>query len=231
MMVSDNAGKSERAHRWLREQITSGTFGPGYRLVLNHLAAELSMSVGPVRTAIRQLADEGLVTVERNVGARVAMADPSEYGYSMEVIGVAESAATALSAPLLTDEDLSRARALNEVMRGGPRSLDSRLLGALNQEFHQVLYAKCPNPRLLRIVETEWARLGTLRESVFSLVPNRAPDSVCEHDAIIELIASGARAREIEQAVREHRTHTLDAVLASGHGPRTAADLSLIDGA
>jgi DNA-binding GntR family transcriptional regulator len=231
MKISDNAGKTELAHRWLREQITNGTFGPGYRLVLNALAADLSMSVAPVRAAIRQLADEGLVTVERHVGARVAMADPAEYGYSMEVIGVAESAATAQAAPHLTDEDLSRARALNEVMRGGPRALDSRLLGALNQEFHQVLYAKCPNPRLLHVVETEWARLGQLRESVFTLVPDRAPESVREHDVIIELIASGAPAREIELAVREHRTHSLTAVLAHGNGTQQTADLSLLDGA
>lgn len=116
-------------------------------------------------------------------------------------------------------------------MRGGPRALDSRLLGALNQEFHQVLYAKCPNPRLLHVVETEWARLGQLRESVFSLVPDRARESVCEHDVIIDLIERGAPTREIESAVREHRTHSLDAVLAHGHGVEQPTELSLPDGA
>jgi DNA-binding GntR family transcriptional regulator len=86
--VSTPAGesKSQAAYRWIRERIATGVFGPGYRLVLSSLAGELSMSVVPVREAVRALTAEGLVTFERNVGARVAHVDGSQYRFSMQAI-------------------------------------------------------------------------------------------------------------------------------------------------
>lgn len=209
--------KSQRAYDWIRHRITSGAYGPGYRLVLTSLAADLDMSVVPVREAIRRLTAEGLVTFEHNVGARVSMVDASQYRYAMQVISVIESAATALSAPHLTTADLTRARELNLALRHGLGDLDSRLFGALNQEFHHTLYARCPNPRLLEVVEVEWARLGHLRESIFTFVPGRAPESVCEHDALLDLIEAHAPLEQIEQAVRHHRTGSLDAFLSTHH--------------
>lgn len=217
MTQTTEASKSQIAYDWIRERITSGAFGPGYRLVLTSLAAELSMSVVPVREAIQHLTAEGLVTFERNVGARVAMIDASQYRYAMQVISVIESAATALAAPHLTPADIAHARELNEVMRSGLADFDSRLFSALNQQFHHTLYAKCPNPRLLEVVEVEWSRLGHLRDSIFTFVPGRPPESVCEHDALLELIERGAPATEIEDAVRHHRTGSLSAFLTERH--------------
>lgn len=213
MTQSADVSKSQLAYQWIRERITNGTFSPGYRLVLTSLAIDLSMSVVPIREAIRELTAEGLVTFERNVGARVAMVDAWQYRDAMQVIGIIESAATALAAPHLTAEDVSRARHLNEMMRASLGDLDSRLFSALNAEFHHTLYAKCPNERLLEIVEVEWARLRHLRDSIFTFVPGRAPSSVREHDALVDLIERGRPVEEIEQAVRVHRTTSLDAFL------------------
>jgi DNA-binding GntR family transcriptional regulator len=230
-MSPPDLSKSRRAYEWIRQRITTGAYSPGYRLVLTALAAELSMSVVPVREAIRELSAEGLVTFERNIGARVALVDASQYRYAMQVISVVESAATALAARHLTAADLTRARELNDVMRGGLLDLDSRLFSALNQEFHHTLYAKCPNPRLLEVVEVEWARLGHLRDSIFSFVPGRAPESVCEHDALVDLIEQGAPPEKIEQAVRQHRTGSLTAFLTQRHLDPGPTAPTLIEGA
>jgi DNA-binding GntR family transcriptional regulator len=218
MTTAVSTSKSQRAYEWIRERIASGGFGPGYRLVLTSVAEDLGMSSVPVREAIRRLTAEGLVTFEHQVGARVAMVDPGQYRHAMQVIGVVESTATALAAPYLTPADLARARELNDVMRRGLLDLDSRGFSMLNQEFHHILYARCPNPRLLEIVEMEWTRLGHLRSSIFGVVPGRAPASVCEHDALLDLLEGGAELDAIEQAVRRHRNATLDAVLTTTEG-------------
>ncbi|MFE6236797.1 GntR family transcriptional regulator [Cellulosimicrobium sp. NPDC057862] len=209
--------KAQRAYRWIRERILAHDYTPGYRLVLATVAAELDMSVVPVREAVRRLEAEGLVTFERNVGARVAMLDDTAYRHAMETIAVVESAATALASRHLSASDLRRARALNDVMVGGLDRFDPRSFSALNQEFHHVLYAACPNPRMLAIVEAEWARLGRLRDSIFAFVPGRARDSVREHAEILALVEARAPVAEIEQAVRRHRAGTLAAFL--GHRP------------
>ncbi|WP_313558451.1 GntR family transcriptional regulator [Miniimonas arenae] len=213
----ESLSKSQRAYRWIRERITSQEFSPGYRLVLGTIAGELDMSVVPVREAVRQLEAEGLVTFERNVGARVSMVDETQYRDTMQAITIVESAATALAARSLTPEDLRRARSINAVMVDCLEHFDPRAFSALNQQFHHTLYAPCPNPRLLEIVDAEWARLGHLRDSIFSFVPGRARESVREHEDILALIERGAPLEQIERAVRNHRTGTLSAFLVHEH--------------
>ena len=94
---------------------------------------------------------------------------------------------------------------------------DPRRFTALNQEFHSALFTKCANPRMLELVNAEWARLGHLRESTFSFVPGRAQESVREHENILKLIEAGAPLSEIEKAARRHRSATLDAYMIHEH--------------
>lgn len=209
--------KSQRAYRWIKERIASQEFTPGYRLVLGSLARDLDMSVVPVREAIRQLEAEGLVTFERNVGARVSMVDDSQYRYSMQALSILEGTATALAARRLTADDIRAARRINELMIETLEHFDPRAFTALNQDFHAALYEKCANPRVLDLVHGEWARLGHLRDSTFSFVPGRAAESVREHESILQLIESGAPLGEIEKAARHHRSATLDAYMIHEH--------------
>lgn len=219
--VIGTVSKSQAAYHWIKERIAKQEFTPGYRLVLGTIANELDMSVVPVREAVRQLEAEGLVTFERNVGARVSMIDDTQYRFAMQAISIVESAATALAARNLTADDLRRARAVNDVMTGSLTRFDPRAFSALNQEFHHILYSRCANPRLLEIVEAEWTRLGHMRDSIFAFVPGRAQESVREHEDILGLIERGAPLSEIEHAVRRHRTGTLAAYLQHEHPGET----------
>ena len=218
--ASATLSKSQQAYHWIKERIASQQFTPGYRLVLGTIASELDMSVVPVREAIRQLEAEGLVTFERNVGAHVSMVDESQYSASMQTLSLVEAAATALAATVLTESDLRDARAINARMTDRLENFDPHAFTALNQEFHATLYRRCPNPRLLEIVEAEWARLGNMRDSIFTFVPERARESVAEHDEIVALIEHGAPITVIEQLVRRHRAGTLQAFLSHTHPDR-----------
>ncbi len=224
-------GKSQLAYRWIHERIASGVFGPGYRLVLSSLAEDLAMSVVPVREAIRALTAEGLVTFERNVGARVARVDGAQYRFSMQAISLLESAATALAAPFLTVEDLDRTRRLNDVVRRGLPDLDPRVFREANQALHSTLYAKCPNPRLLEMIRGEWVKLGHLRGSASGIAPGRAAEVVLEHEALIDLIEGGAPPEDVERAARHHRDGSLSADLTVRHPGLNRCDLSLPEGA
>ncbi|MEU6606336.1 GntR family transcriptional regulator [Streptomyces shenzhenensis] len=231
MSAPGQESKSQVAYRWIRERIAAGVFGPGYRLVLSSLATELTMSVVPVREAVRALTAEGLVTFERNVGARVAAVDGAQYRFTMQTISVLESAATALAAPFLTWDDIARARGLNDVVRRGLPDLDPRVFREVNQELHRTLYAKCPNPRLLDIIRAEWVRLGHLHGSAFGIAPGRAAAAVLEHEALIDLVESGAPPEEIERAARRHRAGSLTADLAARHPEMNFCDLPVPEGA
>jgi DNA-binding GntR family transcriptional regulator len=209
--------KSQAAYDWVKVKISQREYTPGYRLVLGAIAAQLDMSVVPVREALRQLEAEGLVTFERNVGARVSMADESQYAFSMQTLAVLEGVATALAARTLTADDLRQAREINDRMVASLDHFDPGAFTALNHEFHAILYGPCPNARLLDLVNAEWARLGNLRNSTFAFVPGRAQDSVREHEEIVTLIVAGAPLDEIETAARQHRSATLAAYLEHEH--------------
>ena len=211
--------KSQRAYQWIKGGIARQELAPGYRLVLASIATELDMSVVPVREALRQLEAEGLVTFERNVGARVSMVDDSGYRHSMAALAVLEGAATALAAPHVSATDVRAARDVNALMIRTLEDFDPRVFTRLNEEFHATLYARCPNPRLVELVAGEWARLGHLRDSTFSFVPGRAQESVAEHEQLLALIERQAPAAEIETAARRHRCNTLEAYLETCPDP------------
>lgn len=208
------SSKSERAYNSVKARIADGTYSPGFRLVLAKIAEELGISVVPVREAIRRLEAEGLVTFERNVGATVAGIDPIEFLYTMQTLSIVEGAATALSSPLIGPADIARARAVNEEMRECLQHFDPPRFTLLNKDFHSVLFENCPNPHILDLVHRGWGRLASMRSSTFRFVPGRAHESVEEHEALLQLIESGADAADIERAARLHRSATLDAYLA-----------------
>ena len=208
------SSKSEQAYAAIKAGILSGEYSPGYRLVLGTIAEALGFSVVPVREAIRRLEAEKFVVFERNVGATVAGIDPTEYLYTMQTLGIVEGAATALSAPLISAADIARARAVNELMRECLADFDPVRFTTLNQDFHSVLFERCPNPHILDLVHRGWNRLQALRSSTFSYVPGRARQSVEEHEALLGLLEAGAPADDVERAARAHRTATLDAYLA-----------------
>ncbi|MFC9443080.1 MULTISPECIES: GntR family transcriptional regulator [Brevibacterium] len=207
--LGQRLSKAELAYNWIRERIGDHTFDAGDKLVLSQIAVDLDTSVVPVREAIRRLEADGLVTFERNVGARVAMVDHGSYVQSMEAVAILEGAATAQALTHITDTDLAAAEALNEQMLALLDDFDPVEFTRLNHEFHAALFARCPNDRLRTLVGVEWDRLAHLRNSTFSFVPERARESVDEHSRIIALIRAAASADEVERVVRAHRTATL----------------------
>lgn len=211
------SSKVDVAYEHIKGGIMRADYLPGHRLPLAALASDLGYSVVPVREAIRRLEAEGLATYEKNVGARVALVDEGQYTASMQVLGLLEGAATSKAAPYLTEQDLAAARAINDQMRDILEDFDPIAFTQKNREFHSILYTKCPNPRLVELVNTEWERLGNLRGSTFTFVPGRARESVAEHYRILDLITVGASEAEVERAARDHRKATLASYQLSAH--------------
>lgn len=213
-VVEQPKNKAERAFEYLREKIRTREFEPGYRLVLSQLAEDLDMSVVPVREAIRQLEAEKLITYEKNVGARVTTLNRAAYFETMETVATLESKATALSIPHLASSHLVDARLVNEQMRDLLDDFSPDKFTDLNREFHSILFSQCPNERLVELVYGEWDRLDYFRVSTFRYVPQRAPDSVEEHERILKLIEAGAEPGYVEMVCREHRQATSDSYRA-----------------
>jgi DNA-binding GntR family transcriptional regulator len=206
--------KQERVYRAVRERILSGTYGPGFRVVIDGLAEEFGVSALPVREAIWRLEAEGLVIYRPNAGAQVAPADPGAFDEEMSVLAVIEGYATALAAPHLTPADVKRLKEINESMVEAIDQMDSLRFGRLNLEFHAVFQERCPNPSLVDLLRDVARRLDAIRRTVFVQIPYRGSASVSEHRQLIELIEREATFAEIEAAARAHKMHTVESFRA-----------------
>lgn len=205
--------KVERVYDTLKQRIVDGAYSPGYRLVLDQLARELKVSTLPVREAVRRLEAEGFVDFQRNVGARVATLDAEAYVHTMHVLALLEGYATALAAPRLRPDDLAGARRVNEQMREALSDFNPVAFTALNRDFHFAIYERCPNQHIRMLVEEQWDRLDAIRRSSFAIIPGRSRQSVEEHEALLTLLETQSDPATIEQAAREHKLHTVQALM------------------
>lgn len=214
MSPNTSPNKQEQAYAALRERILSGSYSPGYRLVIDALAEELGVSALPIREAIRRLEAEGLVVFRPNAGAQVAPADPALFEDMMVGLAVLEGYATALAAPDFAPADIAGLKEINARMVACIDRLDALGFGKANREFHLLVYGRCPNPYIVELLRDTERRLDAIRRTVFTHIPYRGRASVEEHAEIIELIESGASPRKIEEAARKHKLETVNAFRA-----------------
>jgi DNA-binding GntR family transcriptional regulator len=215
--------KQQRVYHTLREGILSGTYGPGFRLVIDAVAAELGVSAVPVREAIRRLEAEGLVVYRPNVGAQVTPAEPALFEDELSVLAVLEGYVTSLAKPHLTGADLDRLRETTDMMVNAMERMDPLSFGRHNREFHAVFADRCPNRPLVDLVREVERRLDAIRRTVFTHIPYRGAESVAEHRELIELVEHGARAERIERAARAHKLKTVESFRAWQRDHRAAS--------
>jgi DNA-binding GntR family transcriptional regulator len=205
--------KHELAYRRIRQRIIDGRYEQGHRLVLSALARELDISPVPVREAIRRLEAEGLVSFERNVGARVATLREDDWAQLVEMLALLDGFAFAAAAPQLTPARIGVARELNAQLRVEPT--DERIR-ELHREFHRTIYGCCGNRHVIDALEWVWDRIDASRV-LMSLYPRlRLRAAVEEHDALLDQVERGEDdAARLESCAREHNLNTLRAIRAA----------------
>ncbi|MDG6108442.1 GntR family transcriptional regulator [Dactylosporangium aurantiacum] len=202
--------KHELAYRCIRERILDGRYQPGRRLVLSTLARDLDVSPVPVREAIRRLEAEGLVSFERNVGARVATLGDDDWVQLVEMLALLDGYAFAAAAPRMTAERIAVARALNAQLR--QEQAHERVM-ALHRQFHRAIYGWCGNRHVIEALDWIWDRIDASRV-LASMYPRlRVRAAVDEHDALLDRLARGDDdAATLESCAREHNLNTIRAI-------------------
>jgi DNA-binding GntR family transcriptional regulator len=151
----DPDGRSERAYRLIRRAIVEGDFEPGSRLVEQRIGEMFDLSRTPVREALRALAADGLVTIERNRGAMVATMSDTDIRDLYELRARLESLAAERAATRIGDEGVADMdRAIAEFDAGielvSDQSSDAGLhrITAANAMFHRAIVTGAQHRRL-----------------------------------------------------------------------------------
>jgi DNA-binding GntR family transcriptional regulator len=200
----------ERVTDVIRSAIVRGEYAPNQRLIEADLSDTFAASRATVRTALLELANEGLVERLPNRGSRVRAISVEEAIEILEVrIGV-EGLCAAKTAASISDEQVEEFLRLRHDMIGAVADGDLVEYSRLNQLLDQRV-------RVLSRHATASDVLGRLHaQSVrhqfkLSSRPQRAKVSVLEHAAIIDAIV--ARDPDAaEHAVRVHLQSVIGAL-------------------
>lgn len=204
--------KKQLAYEYIHKQIIDGKFGPGYRIVIDHIARELNLSTIPVREAIHQLEAEGLVQIIPYSGAVVQLLNDNDYKEAMYVLALLVGAATSLAAKNMTPADIKELEVINEAMKDALSNFEFDKVTELNREFHDIIADKCGNVYLAEKIKQTFQRIFQVVRAGFSLVPQRAKYSAEEHDVILKMVREAASSEEIEKYARQHTINMLNAV-------------------
>jgi DNA-binding GntR family transcriptional regulator len=204
------------AYAALHGAIVSGALSPGERLVEEELAERLGYSRGAVRGAILRLGHEGLVSRERNRGARVRRFTLEEAVEILEARAALESLAAGYAALRRTDAEAAELQALVEQMVELQAAGELLAMSERNAIMHR---------RILEISGHQVARdiCSRLHSQVVRfqfrtvLAPGRSTRSLAEHGEIVRAIGAGER-DAAERAMREHLTNVAS-VLAQVAAP------------
>ena len=216
---------SERIASDLRSAVLSGEMRPGTRIRQELLAAQFGASRIPVRDALKQLENEGLIVLAPNRGAWIADVNSEESVEIYKIREAVEPLAIFESVPNLTDSDID---SLDATVRDLERVTTIEEYIQLDRVFHLRTYARARMPQLLAMIERYWNSTQHFRRSFVreAFARDGLPFSDPQHLLLMDAI----RVRDAEAAHALIRLHirrtrlsiqTLDA--ASGARRRAIA--------
>ena len=192
----------EKVYRVIREDILTGRFKPGERMVETRLAEQIKTSRTPVREALHMLEREGLLESIPRVGYRVRDLRWDEVEEICEIRKANEILAARWAMKRINpgelqalEENLSVSEL--EARQGNPKSFVER-----DAEFHDILVRASGSNRLVELCDQ--LRRHMLRYRIESLyLVETALEAIAGHRRIVECIRAGDEAG-IAPAVREH---------------------------
>ncbi|MEI6845183.1 MAG: GntR family transcriptional regulator [Actinomycetes bacterium] len=180
----------------LRDAILSHEFPPGSRLGEDDLAIQMGVSRGPVREALISLEREGLVTIERHRGARVASWSKKDAAEIYTMRGALEELAIEWACKNATKQDIADMKEILAIYKNLPETQQTRSkVSSLDLEFHSLLFHSAHHERL----SFAWEGLRSqIHAMLFYAIDknqkvNKAdwPKWLVSHQALVDSIESG----------------------------------------
>lgn len=130
----------------LRERIIAGELAPGEALVEAQLAQDMGISRSPIREALRQLGQDGLVVTQPNSATIVSTMDEFDIDQVFEIRDLLESCLIAHAAIARTDAELAECATILAQMPGVAETEDVRRYAELDVQFHSALWKMAKRP-------------------------------------------------------------------------------------
>ncbi|TWC05101.1 GntR family transcriptional regulator [Bradyrhizobium macuxiense] len=177
-------GLHEQAATRLRTMIVRGELAPGQSLGEADLSDALGISRTPLREALKQLANEGLVELRLNHSAVITPFRRAELAELFEAVSGIERCAAELAALRMEDADFERLEALQDKIEWHHGRGELRDYFQANQQIHSAIVGFARNAVLKATHEALLARAERARFFALSVL-GRWDESVREHQDIL----------------------------------------------
>jgi DNA-binding GntR family transcriptional regulator len=173
---------SDDVARHVRRRIFNGTYPAGEYLRLDQLAADLGISVTPVREALLNLRAEGLLVQHPRRGFMVLEVTARDLDDVARVQAFIGGELAARAAEHMTAEQLDALRGIQHELEQAYQQTDLERTVRLNHEFHRTINVAADSPKLTQFMSgiTRYAP-----ESVFPTLDGWSEQSIKDHRAVI----------------------------------------------
>ncbi|UWQ19124.1 GntR family transcriptional regulator [Jannaschia sp. M317] len=147
----------------LQDDIIFGVYAPGNRIIEDSVMERYNAKRHAVRNAFSELESQGLLIRRPNRGVEVVDFTPEEVDALYDVRIILETAAAKRT--ILPCDPAIVAR-LDDIARRHSEAVHDQNFRAvywLNQEFHEVQFATCGNPRLAELIGTHARTAQSIR--------------------------------------------------------------------
>jgi DNA-binding GntR family transcriptional regulator len=183
----------------LRTGILAGDIAPGTRLLEVPLAAELGVSRGPIREALRQLEQEGLVEFFPHRGAVVVGVAEVEVETIYGIRALLEGRAFARACRVITDDDIDALAEMVERMVEASEAGDVDAVTEFDLAFHGRVVELSGFQYLRRL----WANIDGIVRS--PTATDESPELADPASARKVLLGPSIEHRELVDALRTRR--------------------------
>ena len=203
--IGERTSLRERVAESLRAALVSGRMVPGTTYSIPALAEQFGVSATPVREAMLDLVNEGIMSAVPNKGFRVVELSDAELDQITELRRLLEVPTVGELAGAIDRAAVRRLRSLADAVSDAARRGDVVGYVEADRELHLALLAEAGNPRLVEMV-------GRLRDQsrLYGLEQLAAEgvlvDSATEHMRLIDALESGDR-RAAERVMAHHLDH------------------------
>ena len=176
---------SEDVARFVRRRIFDGTYAAGNYVRLDQLAAELGISVTPVREALFALRAEGLVAQQPHRGFVVLPVTGRDLADVANVQAHVGGELAARAAANITDDQLRELKEIQAELEHAYAGNDGERTVRLNHDFHRAINVAADSPKLAQLMSqiTRYAP-----EAVFPTIEGWPRQSIKDHRRVLSAL-------------------------------------------
>lgn len=186
MIIDDkNRSLEEQVYYKLEEDILCGLYQKGDVITESAIARKLGVSRTPARSALHKLAEDGLIELIPNKGAKVIGITSEDLVDTYKIRMRLEGLASYMATGKLTEEDIRVLTDSIDLAQFYIKRGDVKKIKELNNDFHVTICRASGNRLLTRILTELHRNIRAYRKLSLS-VPGRIEKSIEEHREILK---------------------------------------------